>query len=122
MLIKIVIGTMALSTASVAAAQWNPGMEITGQEVQVQTNGVVNTISFQPNGVAQIRSPSGATVVDATWTADAGELCVKTSNTFDCYPYRAPFTARQPVDLVSSCGIRSRWTALSTAVSPVERG
>ena len=122
MLIKIFVGTVALATASMAAAQWSPGMEITGQEVQVQTNGVVNTISFQPNGVAQIRSPSGATVVDATWTTDAGELCLKTSGTFDCYPYRAPFTARQPVDLISSCGIRSRWTALSTAVSPVERG
>lgn len=122
MLMKIVTGGIALMTASAAAAQWSPGMEITGQEVQVQTNGVVNTISFQPNGVAQIRSPSGATVVDATWTTDAGELCLKTSKSFDCYPYRAPFTARQPVDLISSCGIRSRWTALSTAVSPVERG
>ena len=122
MLTKILIGTLALSSASMAAAQWSPGMEIMGQEVQVQTNGVVNTISFQPNGVATIRSPSGATVVDATWTTDAGELCLKTASTFDCYPYRAPFTARAPVDLVSSCGIRSRWTALSTAVSPVERG
>lgn len=122
MLAKILIGTVALSSATMAAAQWSPGMEIMGQEVQVQTNGVVNTISFQPNGVATIRSPSGATVVDATWTTDAGELCLKTATTFDCYPYRAPFTARAPVDLVSSCGIRSRWTALSTAVSPVERG
>lgn len=122
MLTKLVIGAIALSSASVAAAQWSPGMEIMGQEVQVQTNGVLNTISFQPNGVATIRSPSGATVVDATWTSDAGQLCLKTTNTFDCYPYRAPFTARQPVDLISNCGVRSRWTALSTAVSPVERG
>lgn len=122
MLTKLVIGAIALSSASVAAAQWSPGMEIMGQEVQVQTNGVLNTISFQPNGVATIRSPSGATVVDATWTSDAGQLCLKTTNTFDCYPYRAPFTARMPVDLISNCGVRSRWTALSTAVSPVERG
>lgn len=122
MLAKVLIGALALSSASMAAAQWTPGMEIMGQEVQVQTNGVVNTISFQPNGIATIRSPSGATVVNATWTTDAGELCLKTATTFDCYPYRAPFTARAPVDLVSSCGIRSRWTALSTAVSPVERG
>jgi hypothetical protein len=122
MLTKLIIGAIALSSASVAAAQWSPGMEIMGQEVQVQTNGVVNTISFQPNGVATIRSPSGATVVDATWTSDAGQLCLKTANTFDCYPYRAPFTARMPVDLISNCGVRSRWTALSTAVSPVERG
>jgi hypothetical protein len=122
MILKIVTGAVALSSASIAAAQWSPGMEIVGQEVQVQTNGVVNTISFQPNGVATIRSPSGATVVDANWTSDAGQLCLKTTNTFDCYPYRAPFTAQAPVDLISNCGVRSRWTALSTAVSPVERG
>jgi|SRR5687767_8156590 hypothetical protein len=122
MLSKIITGTIALTSASVAAAQWTPGMEIVGQEVQVQTNGVVNTISFQPNGVATIRSPSGATVVNANWTSDAGQLCLRTSSTFDCYPYRAPFTARQPVDLISNCGVRSRWTALSTYVSPVERG
>ena len=122
MLSKIITGTIALSSASVAAAQWTPGMEIVGQEVQVQTNGVVNTISFEPNGVATIRSPSGATVVNANWTSDAGQLCLRTSSTFDCYPYRAPFTARQPVDLISNCGVRSRWTALSTYVSPVERG
>lgn len=122
MLSKIVVGTIALSSASIAAAQWRPGMEIVGQEVQVQTNGVVNTISFQPNGVATIRSPSGATVVNANWTSEAGQLCLKTSSTFDCYPYRAPFTARMPVDLISNCGVRSRWTALTTYVSPVERG
>jgi hypothetical protein len=97
-------------------------MEIAGQEVQVQTNGVVNTVSFQPNGTATIRSPSGATAVDATWTSEGGQLCMKTATNFDCYPYRAPFTARQPVDLISNCGVRSRWTALTTAVAPVERG
>jgi hypothetical protein len=122
MIARIMIGAIGLSVASAAAAQWSPGMEIVGQEVQVQTNGVVNTISFQPNGIATIRSPSGATVVNANWTSDAGQLCLKTSSTFDCYPYRAPFTARMPVDLISNCGVRSRWTALSTAVSPVERG
>jgi hypothetical protein len=122
MLSKIITGTIALSSASLAVAQWSPGMEIVGQEVQVQTNGVVNTVTFQPNGVATIRSPTGATAVDATWTGDAGQLCLKTATTSDCYPYRAPFTARQPVDLISNCGVRSRWTALSTAVAPVERG
>jgi len=119
---QIVLGAIALATASAAAAQWTPGMEIAGQEVQVQTNGIVNTVVFQPNGVATIRSPSGMTVVDANWTTDAGQLCLKTATTFDCYPYRAPFVARRPVDLISNCGVRSRWTALSTYVSPVERG
>ena len=122
MLTRLVAGVAAVSLASAASAQWVPGMEITGQQVQVQTNGVVNTITFDQGGVAHIRSPSGATVVDATWTADAGKLCLRTADTFDCYPYRAPFTAQQPVDLMSDCGVMSRWTAVTTYVAPVERG
>ena len=122
MLARSIIAIAALGTASAASAQWVPGMEITGQQVQVQTNGIMNTITFEPNGVARISSPSGATVVDATWTANAGKLCLQTSTTFDCYPYAAPFTANVPVDLRSDCNVLSRWTALSTAVAPTERG
>jgi hypothetical protein len=122
MVVKFATALAAVSIATAASAQWVPGMEITGQQVQVQTNGVLNTVTFDQGGVAHISSPSGANVVDANWTADGGKLCLKTANTFDCYPYRAPFTARQPVDLISDCGVRSRWTALSTAVAPGERG
>jgi hypothetical protein len=122
MLARSIFAIAALVTASAASAQWVPGMEITGQQVQVQTNGIMNTITFDPNGVARISSPSGATVVDATWTANAGKLCLQTSTTFDCYPYAAPFTANMPVDLRSDCNVLSRWTALSTAVAPGERG
>jgi hypothetical protein len=122
MLARSITAIVALVTASAASAQWMPGMEITGQQVQVQTNGTMNTITFEPNGVARISSPSGATVVDATWTANAGKLCLQTSSTFDCYPYAAPFTANVPVDLRSDCNVLSRWTALSTAVPPGERG
>ena len=122
MLARSITAIVALVTASAASAQWVPGMEITGQQVQVQTNGVMNTITFEPNGVARITSPTGATVVDATWTANAGKLCLQTSSTFDCYPYAAPFTANVPVDLRSDCNVLSRWTAVSTAVPPGERG
>lgn len=122
MLARSITAIVALVTASAASAQWVPGMEIMGQQVQVQTNGVMNTITFEPNGVARITSPTGATVVDATWTANAGKLCLQTSSTFDCYPYAAPFTANVPVDLRSDCNVLSRWTALSTAVPPGERG
>jgi hypothetical protein len=122
MMLKMVGGLLAVSFASAAAAQWVPGMEISGQQVQVETNGILNTITFDRGGIAHIASPSGATVVDGTWTATGGKLCLQTSTTSDCYPYRAPFTARQPVDLISDCGVRSKWTALSTYVAPVERG
>jgi hypothetical protein len=122
MFARSITAIAALVTATAASAQWVPGMEITGQQVQVQTNGVLNTITFEPNGVARITSPSGAMVVDATWAASAGKLCLQTSSTFDCYPYAAPFTANVPVDLRSDCNVLSRWTALSTAVPPGERG
>lgn len=118
MLTKLAIATALLPLASVAAAQVADGSEIIGQQVQVQTNGVVNTVYFQPNGVAQIRSATGTVSVDGTWTVSAEQLCMRTANAFDCYPYRVPFQARQPVDLVSTCGVRSQWTALSTVAPP----
>lgn len=122
MLRKLVATLVALTTASAANAQWVPGMEIYEQDAQVQTNGVVNTVHFRPDGTATISSPTGATVVDATWTSQNGKLCLRTTDTSDCYPYQRPFTARLPVDLNSDCGVLSRWTVLTTAVVPGERG
>src|SRR5215210_7327480 len=115
MLVRLTAAIIPLFIASAAAAEWMPGSEITGQQVQVETNGVMNTIVFEPNGVARISSPSGATVVDAQWSVDSGKLCMRTSSTFDCYPYQTPFGLQQPVDLVSDCGVRSRWNLLTAA-------
>jgi hypothetical protein len=122
MLLRLTAALVPLFLSSAAAAQWVPGSEITGQQVQVQTNGVTNTITFEPNGVARISSPSGATVVDATWSAANGELCLTTATAFDCYPYQRPFQAGQPIDLLSHCAVRSRWLASSVNVPPGERG
>ena len=116
------IGLVAVSVASTAQAQWVPGSELIGQEVEVETNGVRNTVLFRENGVAEIRSPSGATVVNATWRAGNGQLCMQTSGGSDCYAYNAPFMVRSPVVLTSDCGTASRFTARSTAVSYGERG
>lgn len=122
MIARTLVALAALSTASVASAQWVPGSEIAGQQVQVQTEGVLNTVYFENGGVARITSPSGARVMTASWTAEQGKLCLQTESTFDCYPYRAPFTARVPVNLISDCGVLSRWTALTTYIAPFERG
>jgi hypothetical protein len=122
MFIRLAASVLPLFMASAAAAQWVPGSEITGQQVQVQTNGIINIVTFEPNGVARISSPSGATVVNATWTVGNGELCLRTASAFDCYPYTAPFQAGQPVDLVSHCAVRSRWLAPSVTLPPGERG
>lgn len=122
MIARTLIALAALSMASAASAQWIPGSEITGQRVEVETNGILNTVYFQPGGVAQISSPSGAKVVMASWTASSGKLCLSTADTHDCYVYRVPFTARMPVTLISDCGVMSRWVALTTFIAPFERG
>ncbi len=122
MLGRSIAAFVALVTATAASAQWVPGMEIYDQDVQVQTNGVVNTVNFRRDGTATISSPTGATVADATWNSNDGKLSLKTASTSDCYPYQTPFAARTPVDLRSDCGILSRWTALATGVLPGERG
>lgn len=99
--------------ASGASAQWVPGTEIVGQTVQVETNGVVNNISFEPGGTARITTPSG-NVVPASWTAGGGRLCLYTGGAQECFPYQQAFQAGQPVTATSSCGATSRWLANAT--------
>lgn len=99
--------------ATPAFAQWIPGSEIVGQSVQVETNGIVNVVSFDPGGVARITSPGG-TVVQGTWTAANNQLCLATATGQECWPYQSAFQAGQQVSLVSSCQSTSRWTALAT--------
>ena len=98
---------------SAAHAQWIPGSEIVGQSVQVEANGVVNTVYFDAGGTARIVSPGG-TVVQGAWTAANGQLCLQTSTGQECWPYTQAFQAGQQVTLVSSCQVASRWTPSGT--------
>lgn len=122
MLLRLTTALIPLCMATAAAAEWVPGSEISGQQVQVQTNGVTNIITFEPGGVARISSPSGAKVVEAQWTATNGQLCLNSPTASDCYPYTQPFQAGQAVDLLSNCAVRSRWLASAINVPPGERG
>jgi hypothetical protein len=99
--------------ASGASAQYVPGSEIVGQTVQVETNGVVNNVTFEPGGTARIATPSG-NVVPASWTANAGQLCLRTGAASECFPYNQPFQAGQSATVTSSCGATSRWLANAT--------
>ncbi len=96
-----------------AYAQWVPGSEIAGQAVQVETNGVVNTIYFDQGGSARIMSPSG-NMVQGAWSAANGQLCLQTGTGQECWPYQAAFQSGQQVTLVSSCQVASRWTPSGT--------
>lgn len=112
-------GAVLLGAPLTAAnSQWTPGSELVGQSVQVETNGVVNTVYFDPGGAARIITPAG-NVVQGTWTAAGGQLCLQTATGRECWPYTGPFQAGQQVTLVSSCQVASRWTPLS--VNPTQQ-
>ena len=113
----LVIGMMPV-TAALAQPAWVPGVEITGQPVQITTNGVTDTVVFGPGGQATITTPGGR-VVPASWTAAGGNLCLSANGGQECWPYARPFLARQPVALTSNCGSAS--TFLPQGVNPPMR-
>lgn len=114
-LTKIAIGAVLLTApvASFSQAAWVPGSEIIGQSVSVETNGITNTVYFDPAGAARIQTPGGR-MVPGTWTAANGQLCLTTGAAQECWPYAQPFQAGQQITLTSSCNAASRWTALGT--------
>ena len=112
--------------APLTAQVWMPGSEITGQSIQVETNGVINTVYFDPGGVARIATPSG-TMVQGSWAVANNMLCLETGpNARECWPYQSAFVAGQPLTLTSSCQVTSRWVANAVNRPPVppsgERG
>lgn len=104
---------LMFAPAQAFAQVWMPGTEITGHAVQVEANGVMNTVYFDPAGQARIVSQSGREV-QGRWTAANQQLCLETgAGVRECWPYQTAFQAGQPVDLTSTCAVTSRWTPLS---------
>lgn len=102
-LFRIALGAAVVAPASTAFAQtWVPGSEIAGQTVQVQTNGVVNNITFNADGTASIGTPDG-TMVPGTWSAAGGQLCLGANGGQECWPYAQAFQAGRQVALTSNC-------------------
>ena len=114
-----IVGTLLAGApiAGIAQTGWVPGSEIIGQSIQVETNGVTNTVFFDPGGVARIQTPGGNTV-PGTWAASNGQLCLSTGAAQECWPYAQPFQSGQQITLTSSCNSASRWTALGTNQAP----
>jgi hypothetical protein len=122
-LIKSIAASMAaIVAASAASAQmWTPGSEIVGQSVQVNTNGVVNTVYFDQGGAARIMTPGGTTM-PGSWTAANQQLCLDIgTGAAECWPYRSAFKAGQPLTLTSNCNVSSQWLANSTNVPEQQR-
>jgi len=107
-------------TAVSAQPAWTPGAEITGQTVQVTTNGVTDTVMFGPGGQGTITTPGGR-VVPATWTAAGGNLCLSANGGQECWPYASPFQAGQPLALTSSCGSATTFLASGVNAPPPPR-
>ena len=112
-----VTALLAVPSATFAQTAWTPGSEVTGQPVQVTTNGVTNTVTLSPGGQVGIASPSGR-MVSGSWTAANGQLCLTTGGPQECWPYSAPFQAGQAVTLTSSCNAASTWLAEATNQPP----
>ena len=100
--VALFVAAAAVPVGNVAAQAWMPGSEIAGQTVQVQTNGVVNSITFNADGTATIMTPEG-TSVPGTWSAANSMLCLSANGGQECWPYSQPFQAGQQVALTSSC-------------------
>ena len=116
-LTKSVTGILLLGAPMAAIAQWAPGSEIAGQSIQVETNGVTNTVYFDAGGVARIQTPAGR-IVPGTWSAADGQLCLSAGGPQECWPYAEPFQAGRQITLTSNCNAASRWTALGTNQAP----
>jgi hypothetical protein len=114
---------LAPVTAAIAQGAWVPGSELVGHSAQVTTNGVVNTVYFDPGGAARIVSARGTTM-PATWSAANGSLCLSTGGAQECWPYMRAFQPGQAQTLTSNCQSVSTWQAMSTNQSQArgERG
>ena len=110
---------IAAAAPGIAFAQgaWTPGSEIIGQPIQVTTNGITNTVYFDPGGSARIMTPGGNTI-PATWSAAGGQLCLNNGTAQECWPYNGPFQPNQPQTLTSSCGATETWLAQATNQPP----
>lgn len=110
---SIAAAVAIVALPAVAHAQMAPGAEIVGQPLQATTNGVTNTVYFDPGGTVRLVTPNGTTV-PGTWTAAAGQLCVSNGAAQECWPYNSPFQPGQPQTLTSSCASTTTWLAQTT--------
>lgn len=116
---QTIVAAMVLLPAAAVAQEWVPGTEIVGQSVVVETNGVANTVYFDPGGAARIISPAGR-VVNASWTTANHNLCLNSGVASECWPYAQAFQAGQRMTLTSSCQAVSNWLFNGTNPPPAK--
>lgn len=115
---KLICAAFVALPAAAFAQEWVPGTEIVGQSVVVETNGIANTVHFDPGGTARIVSPQGR-VVNGSWTAANRNICLYSGGASECWPYAQAFQAGQRVTLTSNCQAVSNWLPNGTNAPPV---
>ena len=110
----------APAAGAVAQTGWVPGTEVVGQTLQVETNGVTNSVTLNADGTASITGADGQ-VVPATWSAANNQLCLSTGGPQECWPYTQAFQAGNWVTLNSNCNSVSRWMASMTNQPPQQQ-
>ena len=103
---------LLMGTSGTAFAQASPMAEVVGQPIQATTNGVTNTLYFDPDGTVRIVTPNGNTVA-GTWAIQNGNVCISKGGASECWPY-SPFEPQQPKTMTSSCNAVSTWMAQNT--------
>jgi hypothetical protein len=111
--IRASLAALAMTAPVAALAQAGPMSEVIGQPIQVTTNGVTNTLYFDPDGTVRMITPN-ASVVQGNWAIQGSNLCVSRGAVSECFPYNSPFQAQQPRTMTSSCNSVSTWLAQAT--------
>ncbi|MDQ3477839.1 MAG: hypothetical protein M3438_01565 [Pseudomonadota bacterium] len=111
---------IAPAAGAVAQSGWVPGTEIVGQTLQVQTNGVTNTITLNADGTATIMTPDGQ-AMPGTWSAANNQLCMSVGGPQECWPYAQAFQAGRQIALTSNCNQVSTWMASATNQPPQQQ-
>lgn len=123
LIFRLGLAVAAVGVPTVAMAQ--SANEILGQPIQAVTNGVTNTIYFDPGGTLRILT-AGGNAMAGTWQINGAQLCMNLGGQQECVPYDRPFVAGEPRNLVTSCNAATVWTAqgvnVAPTVSPAERG
>jgi len=119
--LSIAVAALAVPVGAMAQASWVPPSEVLGQPIQVTTNGITNTLYLDAGGVLRVYTPGG-TLVQGTWTAENGQLCLFLGGQQECIPYDSPFNAGEPRTVTSSCNVVQVWVAQATNNSDQSNG
>lgn len=119
LIFKLGLAVTSVGIPSLAMAQ--SAGEILGQPIQATTNGVTNTIYFDPGGSLRILT-AGGNAMAGTWQMSGAQLCMNLGGQQECVPYDRPFVAGEARNLVTTCNASTVWTAQAVNPAPAQGG